>query len=67
MLKQVNVIFHCAASVRFDDPLKKAIMINVCATRTMLEFAKTLSHLDVFMHVSTAYSNCDHFVIDEKV
>lgn len=66
-LQQVNIIFHCAASVRFDDPLKKAIMINVCATKAMLDFAKTLPHLHVFMHVSTAYSNCDRFDIDEKV
>lgn len=66
-LTQVNIIFHCAASVRFDDPLKKAIMINVCATKAMLDFAKTLKQLDIFMHVSTAYSNCDRFEIEEKV
>uniref|UniRef100_A0A336M7X6 Fatty acyl-CoA reductase n=1 Tax=Culicoides sonorensis TaxID=179676 RepID=A0A336M7X6_CULSO len=66
-LRNVNLIFHCAASVRFDDPLKKAILINVCATKALLDFAKTLQHLEVFMHVSTAYSNCDRFEIDEKL
>uniref|UniRef100_A0A336KLL9 Fatty acyl-CoA reductase n=1 Tax=Culicoides sonorensis TaxID=179676 RepID=A0A336KLL9_CULSO len=66
-LKNVNIIFHCAASVRFDDPLKKAIMINVCATKALLDFAKTLKHFDVFIHVSTAYSNCDRLEIDEKL
>lgn len=66
-LKDVNVIFHCAASVRFDDSLKKAILMNVCATKAMLDFAKTLPCLDAFVHVSTAYSNCDRFDIEEKV
>lgn len=66
-LKDVNIIFHCAASVRFDDPLRKAILINICATKSMLDFAQTLKHLDVYMHVSTTYSNCDRLKIEEKV
>ncbi|XP_063708796.1 fatty acyl-CoA reductase 1-like [Culicoides brevitarsis] len=66
-LESVNVIFHCAASVRFDDSLQKAILINVCGTKAILDFAKTLKKLDVFMHVSTAYSNCDRLKIEEKI
>lgn len=54
-LKSCTVIFHLAASVRFDDPLKKAILLNTRGSREVCELAKELPSLKVFVHVSTAY------------
>ncbi|KAJ8947336.1 hypothetical protein NQ314_008640, partial [Rhamnusium bicolor] len=67
IINQVNIIFHVAASVRFDDPLKKAILYNVRSTVELIQLAKDLKNLAVFVHVSTAYCNSDKKVIEEKL
>lgn len=67
-LKQnVNFVFHCAASVRFDDPLKTAIKMNTISTRNMLDLAECFENFDAFVHVSTAFSNTNQKVIYEKI
>nr|UYO73019.1 fatty acyl-CoA reductase [Phenacoccus solenopsis] len=64
--KEVNVVFHGAATVRFDEKLKLAVAINVIGTREILKLAKTAKHLKVIMHVSTAYSFCPLPKLEEK-
>ncbi|GBP61473.1 Fatty acyl-CoA reductase 2 [Eumeta japonica] len=54
---EVDVIFHGAATVRFDDHIKKAVLTNVRGTREVLLLAAECKHLSAFVHVSTAYSN----------
>lgn len=66
-MQQVSILFHVAASVRFDDPLKDAILMNTRGTRETVAFAETLPQLDVFMHVSTTYCNPDWKVVEEKI
>ncbi|XP_026740170.1 fatty acyl-CoA reductase wat-like, partial [Trichoplusia ni] len=63
---QVEVIFHGAATVRFDEPLKTAVEINIRGTRDMLKLARGCSKLKAFVHISTAYSNCVQDQISEK-
>lgn len=65
--ENVNFMFHCAASVKFDEPLKTAIMMNTISTRNMLDLAETFIRLEAFVHVSTAYSNTNQKVVFEKV
>uniref|UniRef100_A0A182M7X1 Fatty acyl-CoA reductase n=1 Tax=Anopheles culicifacies TaxID=139723 RepID=A0A182M7X1_9DIPT len=67
MMRNVSVIFHVAASVRFDDPLKTAILLNTRGTRELVQFAEQLPALRVLMHVSSTYSNPDRYVIEEEV
>lgn len=65
---EVNVIFHVAATVRFDAPLKDAVYINVRSTKDLLEIAKNMEKLQAFVHVSTAFSFCaGRKVIEEKL
>lgn len=66
-MKDVSIIFHSAASVRFDDTLKDAVFMNTRGTREMIEFAKTLSNLKVVMHVSTTYSHPELKFVGEKI
>lgn len=61
----VNIIFHCAATVRFDQKLKSAANINVRSVRDLLIIAKQMKELKSFIYVSTAYSNCPRDEIDE--
>lgn len=66
-MKNVSVIFHSAASVRFDDSLRDAVLMNTRGTREIMKLAETLSKLKVVMHVSTTYSNTDRQDIEEKI
>ncbi|KAH8413644.1 hypothetical protein KR222_002543, partial [Zaprionus bogoriensis] len=58
LTKEVQLMIHNAASVRFVEPLHMALDINTKATRLMLQLAKEMKHLEVFQYVSTAFSNC---------
>ncbi|XP_011177536.1 fatty acyl-CoA reductase wat [Zeugodacus cucurbitae] len=57
LMEHVSVVFHCAATVRFDEPLRVALKLNVGGTYEALMFAEKLKNLKMFMHVSTFYSN----------
>lgn len=63
--ENVSIVFHSAATVKFDEPLQLAVAINIIATRDLLVLAKGMSNLKAFIHVSTAYSNCHLKKIDE--
>lgn len=66
-LSNVSVIIHGAASVRFDDPLKKAAIINICGTREILNFAETLPKLQVFLHISTTFCYPEYKSLQEEL
>lgn len=42
---EAEIIFHCAATVRFDEPLKQAVLLNVRGTKLILELAKECKQL----------------------
>ncbi|XP_026685712.1 putative fatty acyl-CoA reductase CG5065 isoform X2 [Diaphorina citri] len=63
--RNVTVVFHGAATVRFDENIKVAIAINIFGVQAMLELAKEMKHLKSFVHVSTAYTHCPRQEIDE--
>ncbi|KAL4660310.1 fatty acyl-CoA reductase 1-like, partial [Arapaima gigas] len=48
----IHVIFHCAATIRFDEPLNLALRMQ---------------QLEAFIHISTAYANCDRHRIEEVI
>lgn len=43
------------------------MQLNVLATQKMLALARRMKHLQIFIHVSTAYANCDRDLIEETV
>ncbi|KAH8276411.1 hypothetical protein KR018_005698, partial [Drosophila ironensis] len=63
---EVHIVIHGAATVRFDEALHKALAINTRATRLMLQLAKQMKHLESYLHISTAFSNCVILDIEEK-
>ncbi|XP_044235646.2 fatty acyl-CoA reductase 1 isoform X2 [Ursus arctos] len=67
IIDSVNIIFHCAATVRFNENLRDAVQLNVIATRQLILLAQQMKNLEVFMHVSTAYAYCNRKHIDEVV
>ena len=64
--ENVNVIFHGAATVRFDESFRKAISINVRGSKLLVQFAKKIKNLKCFVHISTAFSHCILKHIEEK-
>lgn len=47
LTEQVNVVFHCAANVRFDQPLREAVNMNTLGTQRMMQLAEKMQHLKV--------------------
>ncbi|KAM7348541.1 putative fatty acyl-CoA reductase CG8306 [Cochliomyia hominivorax] len=67
ILENVTMVFHSAATVRFDAPLRDALKLNVGGTLQALLFAETLKHLKVFIHISTFFSNPYLKRVEEKL
>ena len=64
-LRNCTHIFHCAASVRFDDPLKDAILMNTRGTREICQLAMDMPHLKALVHVSTSFIQPKTYTADE--
>lgn len=66
-IRNVSILIHGAATVRFDEPLKESIIMNTRGTREVLMLAKGLKQLKLFAHISTAYCNPENDCTDEKL
>lgn len=53
----MDFIIHCAATIRFDLPVKAVLRANFLPTRALLDFAASLPRLRAFTFMSTAYVN----------
>ncbi|XP_050301950.1 putative fatty acyl-CoA reductase CG5065 [Anthonomus grandis grandis] len=67
LIDEVNIVYHAAASVRFDDPLKDALLMNTRGTREVVHLSREIKNLEILVHVSTTYCQTDKKVIEEKV
>lgn len=66
IIENVNIILHTAADVRFDETLQHLLLVNVRGTREVLRLAEKIKNLELFLHISTAYSHCPLKHIEEK-
>lgn len=62
----IHVVFNSAATVRFDEPLRFAVEMNVVAVRKMVNLCKRMKRLECLLHVSTAYATCERQFIEEQ-
>ncbi|OXU23253.1 hypothetical protein TSAR_012798 [Trichomalopsis sarcophagae] len=67
IIERVSIVFHVAASVRFDDPIRDAIFMNTRSTRDVCILAANMKKLVALMHVSSTYSHTDKYVVEEKL
>ncbi|KAF9800005.1 hypothetical protein SFRURICE_016691 [Spodoptera frugiperda] len=67
LAEEINIIFHMAATTRFDETLRVATMINVRGAREALILGKACKQLKSYVHVSTAYSYACDNLIDTEV
>lgn len=49
LMSNVHVVFHAAATVRFDEKLRLAVNINVHGTRELIELCSHMQQLQVCM------------------
>ncbi|XP_046683185.1 putative fatty acyl-CoA reductase CG5065 [Homalodisca vitripennis] len=67
LLADVTVVFHSAATVRFNEDLKVAVNLNTKATQRVIEFCANIHNLKALVHISTAYSNAEKKTVEEVV
>ncbi|KAM0734055.1 putative fatty acyl-CoA reductase [Formica fusca] len=67
LIQRVNIVFHSAATVRFNEPLKVAVNLNTRGTDRMIDLCRRMTNLISVIHVSTAYSNADRREIEESI
>ncbi|XP_037932388.1 fatty acyl-CoA reductase 1 [Teleopsis dalmanni] len=67
LMENVSVVYHSAATIRFDEPMEVALNLNVGGTLQTLKFAESLKDLKLFMHISTFFSNPHLKFIEPKV
>ncbi|XP_072948456.1 fatty acyl-CoA reductase wat-like [Epargyreus clarus] len=65
--EEVNVIFHMAATVNFQEDVRTATITNVRGTREMMLLARACRQLKSMVHVSTAYSHATKHRINKAV
>ncbi|KAK2586498.1 hypothetical protein KPH14_011396 [Odynerus spinipes] len=66
LMREVSIVFHVAATVKFDEKMKLAVAINVRSPKDAMNLCKEMPKLKAFIHVSTAYANCPQNLIEEK-
>ncbi|XP_004518286.1 putative fatty acyl-CoA reductase CG5065 [Ceratitis capitata] len=66
LASNVEIVFHCAANVRFDQPLRPMVQMNVLGTLKLLQLAEKMTNLQVIIHVSTSYCQCNESVLEER-
>jgi alcohol-forming fatty acyl-CoA reductase len=66
LINEVDLIFHCAASVSFEWSLLDILKVNVEGTNRLLLLATEMKRLEVFTFVSTAFSQSYQTTLEEK-
>ncbi|XP_034238485.1 fatty acyl-CoA reductase 1-like, partial [Thrips palmi] len=67
LVSHVSVVLHSAATIIFTEPLPLAVLLNVESVRHVVQLARAMKQLAAFVHVSTAYSNCNLPSVREEV
>lgn len=67
LTQNTQVVFHLAASLKLESPLKPAVEFNLTGTKHVLDVCKEMKKMEAVVHLSTAFCNSDQEVMEEKV
>jgi len=56
IVENVNFVFHCAATIKFNETFESASKINIQGTEKLLSLATQMKKLKVIYYKSTSYS-----------
>ncbi|KAK9736608.1 Male sterility protein [Popillia japonica] len=63
----INIVYHCAASLRMNATLKENVNCNVTTVMQLLELCREMRHLKSVVIVSTTYSHSPYPLIPEAI
>lgn len=67
LIENVSVVFHSAATVKFDEEFRLAVQLNCGGVINIVQLCKKIPDFKAFVYISTAYSNTNRNEIEEKV
>ncbi|XP_072143728.1 putative fatty acyl-CoA reductase CG5065 [Dermacentor andersoni] len=67
LVDNVSVVFHSGAAIKFNEPLRKAVEVNLSGTRRVLDLCRQMPNICALVHVSTAYCNYDKPDVHEVI
>lgn len=67
IIRETSVVFHFAATLNFEAPIKTAVHMNVRGLDYVMDISKKMKNLKVVVHLSTAFCNPDQEEMREKV
>ncbi|KAG5685053.1 hypothetical protein PVAND_014255 [Polypedilum vanderplanki] len=67
VINSTQLIFHLAASLKLEAPLKPNVIMNLTGTKYVLDVAKKMKNLIYMIHTSTAFCNVEYETLEEKV
>lgn len=67
VIESSNIVFHMAASLKLEATLKPNVEMNLTGTKHVIDVCKQMPKLIVFVHLSTAFCNCDQNILNEVV
>jgi fatty acyl-CoA reductase len=64
--ERCTMFIHMAATVNFNENLRKSVELNVFGLKRMIELAYKTKNLISFIHTSTTYVNAPRFKLEIK-
>jgi len=55
LVENVSVVFNSAATIRFNEPMRTAVQMNVKGPQELLHICRQMKHLDVISIISYTY------------
>ncbi|XP_033216858.1 fatty acyl-CoA reductase wat-like isoform X2 [Belonocnema kinseyi] len=67
IVKEVSVVFHLAATTKFNEPFRVSVPVNVNSVMEIIQICRQCKNLKAAVYVSTAFSQCVNDYIEEKI
>lgn len=66
VIEETQIVFHFAASLKNEAPLRSNVLMNLVGTKNTLQLAKKMKNLIQMIHLSTAFCIIEPKVVYEK-
>ena len=65
LCEEVEVVFHSAATIKFDEKLTEAVKLNVGAVYTLMELCKLMKKLQVISNFMSDLNTFSNIILSE--
>lgn len=67
LTREVNIVYHSAATIRFTEPLKTASKLHITGTDNVVQLCKAMQNFEILVHVSSIASWSIHESLEERI